>query len=43
MDIGVITFYSAQARLLRRRLPTGVECNTVDAFQGREKELVVLS
>jgi superfamily I DNA and/or RNA helicase len=42
-DIGVITFYAAQARLLRRRLPSGVECNTVDAFQGREKDVVVLS
>lgn len=41
--VGVITFYAAQVRLLSKKLPAGVECNTVDAFQGREKEAIVLS
>ena len=42
-SVGVITFYAGQSRLLRRRLPRSVECNTVDAFQGREKDIVILS
>jgi hypothetical protein len=45
-DIGVISPYSGQVRLLSRRLgrePGGVEVATVDGFQGREKEVIVLS
>eukprot|EP01064_Diplonema_japonicum_P039390 TRINITY_DN9858_c0_g2_i3.p1 TRINITY_DN9858_c0_g2~~TRINITY_DN9858_c0_g2_i3.p1 ORF type:complete len:1820 (+),score=296.27 TRINITY_DN9858_c0_g2_i3:167-5461(+) len=61
-DIGVITPYSAQVRLLRRMLglPRGVgrgrsfannasipdrglEVNSVDGFQGREKQVIVVS
>lgn len=44
-DIGVITPYAAQARLLRQRLAAhpDVDVDTVDAFQGREKELIVVS
>jgi hypothetical protein len=44
-DIGVITPYAAQARLLRERLADlgDVEVDTVDAFQGREKEAIVIS
>ncbi len=43
-SVAVITPYSAQARLLRDRLAgTGVEVDSVDGFQGREKEAVVLS
>lgn len=48
--IGVITFYKAQAELIRRKLDASrisecakVECSTVDGFQGREKEVIVLS
>ena len=42
--IAVITPYSAQARFLRERLRgTGVEVDSVDGFQGREKEAVVFS
>ena len=42
--IAVITPYAAQARWLRERLKaTGVEVDTVDGFQGREKEAVVVS
>ncbi len=43
-DIAVITPYAAQARLLRERLNAlDVEVDTVDGFQGREKETVVVS
>src|SRR5262249_60921081 len=38
------TPYAAQVRLLRERLPIpGLEIDSIDAFQGREKEAVVLS
>ncbi len=39
----VITPYGAQARLLRGILPKGLEIGTVDGFQGREKEVVIVS
>lgn len=43
-DIAVISPYAAQVRLLRELLPeNGVEVDTVDGFQGREKEAVVIS
>jgi len=43
-DIGVITPYAAQARLLAEKLPIeGLEIDTVDGFQGREKEAIVIS
>ncbi|KAG5368513.1 DNA polymerase alpha-associated DNA helicase A [Yarrowia sp. C11] len=45
-EIGVITPYSAQASLIRSLIhPTnpGVEVATVDSFQGREKEAIILS
>jgi len=43
-DIAVIAPYGAQVRLLRERLATpGLEIDSVDGFQGREKEAVVLS
>ena len=43
-EIGVITPYAAQARLLREKLPiAGLEIDTVDGFQGREKEAIVIS
>ena len=41
--IGVITPYSAQAQGLRNALPPTIEVDTVDGFQGREKEAVVIS
>ena len=42
--IGVIAPYSAQVRRLRDLLPVaGLEIDSVDGFQGREKEAVVLS
>lgn len=43
-DIAVITPYSAQARRLREVIAdAAVEVDTVDGFQGREKEAVVIS
>jgi superfamily I DNA and/or RNA helicase len=41
-DIGVITPYSAQLARIRGALPN-VESGTVNAFQGREKEVIVAS
>ncbi|MFO0876565.1 MAG: AAA domain-containing protein [Gemmataceae bacterium] len=44
-DIAVIAPYAAQVRLLRRLLASvnDLEIDSVDGFQGREKEAVVLS
>jgi len=43
-EIAVISPYLAQVRLLRERLKqTGIEIDSVDGFQGREKEAVVVS
>lgn len=43
-DIAVIAPYSAQVRLLRELLPIpGLEVDSVDGFQGREKEAVAIS
>ncbi|MBI1917781.1 MAG: AAA family ATPase [Planctomycetes bacterium] len=43
-QMGVITPYAAQVRRLRELLPLpGLEIDSVDGFQGREKEAIVLS
>lgn len=43
-QIAVIAPYAAQVRLLRERLAVpGLEIDSVDGFQGREKEAVVIS
>lgn len=43
-DLAVITPYAAQVRLLRQLLPLeGLEIDSVDGFQGREKEAVLIS
>jgi superfamily I DNA and/or RNA helicase len=46
-DVGVITPYSAQAALLGKNLAAlmdeGLEVDSVDGFQGREKEAIVFS
>jgi ATP-dependent RNA/DNA helicase IGHMBP2 len=43
-QIAVITPYAAQVRLLRERLAVpGLEIDSIDGFQGREKEAVVIS
>jgi hypothetical protein len=44
LDIAVIAPYAAQVRLLREQLPTPeLEIDSVDGFQGREKEAVIIS
>jgi len=46
-DIGVVTPYAAQSSLLSQLLhdevEQGLEVDSVDGFQGREKELIVMS
>ncbi|HEX4622421.1 MAG TPA: AAA domain-containing protein, partial [Myxococcaceae bacterium] len=43
-ELAAIAPYSAQVSLLRERAPlAGAEVDTVDAFQGREKDAVLLS
>ncbi len=43
-DVAVIAPYAAQVRLLREKLPVpGLEIDSVDGFQGREKEAVLIS
>lgn len=43
-EIGVITPYGAQVRILRELIAErGVEIDTVDGFQGREKEAILIS
>jgi len=43
-QIGVIAPYAAQVRLLRNRLDLeGLEVDTVDGFQGREKEAIIVT
>jgi len=43
-DVAVIAPYAAQVRLLRDQLAVpGLEIDSVDGFQGREKEAVVIS
>lgn len=43
-DIAVIAPYSAQVRWLRQQIQRdGLEVDTVDGFQGREKEVVLIS
>lgn len=43
-QIAVISPYAAQVRLLRDRLAdAGIEVDTVDGFQGREKEAIIVS
>jgi superfamily I DNA and/or RNA helicase len=48
-DISIITLESKDKRCLRRELTiagidveVGVETSTVDAFQGREKEIIII-
>lgn len=43
-DIAIISPYAAQVRLLRTQLEhLAVEIDTIDGFQGREKEVVIIS
>lgn len=43
-EMGIIAPYAAQARLLRGKLNLiGLEIDTVDGFQGREKEVIIVT
>lgn len=43
-EIGIITPYLDQVKLLKRWIRTpDIEINSVDAFQGREKEVIIVS
>jgi len=43
-QIGVISPYKAQTKLIRDKLGSaGVQVDTVDGFQGREKEVIIIS
>lgn len=45
-DMGIIAPYREQVLLLRRQLSdlhTDVEINTVDQFQGRDKDIIIFS
>lgn len=41
--IAIISPYSAQVKLLRQKLNPNIEIDSVDGFQGREKEVIVVS
>ena len=40
-DIGIISPYADQVKIIQERIP--VEVKTVDGFQGREKEIIIIS
>ena len=42
-DVGVISPYEDQVSLLSELLPPSIEVKTVDGFQGREKEVILIS
>lgn len=42
-DIGIISPYAAQVSLIRHLVAPEIEVSTVDGFQGREKEVIILS
>jgi len=41
--LGVISPYRGQVRLLQQHINGGVEVRTVDGFQGREKDVIIIS
>ena len=42
-DIGILTTYKAQVKALRQHIKLKIEVSSVDGFQGREKEVIVVS
>ncbi|XVF41374.1 hypothetical protein PTKIN_Ptkin01aG0275400 [Pterospermum kingtungense] len=42
-DIGIITPYNSQANLIRHACIASVETHTIDKYQGRDKDCIVLS
>ncbi|KAH6906119.1 RNA-directed RNA polymerase [Coprinopsis sp. MPI-PUGE-AT-0042] len=43
LDITVLSPYKGQIQKLRHRLPSSVPVSTVDAFQGRESDIIIFS
>ena len=43
LKITVLTPYRKQIQALRSRLPGSISCSTVDAFQGRESDIIIFS
>jgi DNA replication ATP-dependent helicase Dna2 len=41
--LGVISLYRPQAAFLAKELPEGVEISTVDQYQGRDRDLIIVS
>lgn len=41
--IGVIAPYRVQVHLLRKVVPSDIEVNTVDQYQGRDKSVIIYS
>ncbi|KAL1535834.1 DNA helicase [Salvia divinorum] len=41
--IGIITPYNAQANLIREAVPEDVEIHTIDKYQGRDKDCILVS
>ncbi|KAK6919881.1 DNA2/NAM7 helicase, helicase domain, partial [Dillenia turbinata] len=42
-DIGIITPYNSQAKLIRQATAASVEIHTIDKYQGRDKDCILLS
>ncbi|CAH9097877.1 unnamed protein product [Cuscuta epithymum] len=42
-DIGIITPYNSQADLIRQSVSTSVEIHTIDKYQGRDKDCILVS
>lgn len=42
-DIGIITPYNSQANLIRHVCATSVEIHTIDKYQGRDKDCILVS
>ncbi|XP_049368809.1 DNA replication ATP-dependent helicase/nuclease JHS1 [Solanum verrucosum] len=42
-EIGIITPYNSQADLIRQAVSTSVEIHTIDKYQGRDKDCILLS
>jgi superfamily I DNA and/or RNA helicase len=39
----VLTPYTKQLKILRGMVPSGVDCFTIDSFQGRESDIIIFS
>jgi len=43
LSLNIITPYSSQCALIRRMVPDHTDVNTVDSYQGREADIVIIS